>query len=173
MLAVDMSTAILTMAENGELQRIHDLWLSSSPCNAETNQVESNQLNLDSFWGLFLITGATSFGSLTIYMLMLLLRFCREGSHTDSSPVESWSSRGVGLIRSFASYVDEPSKRPKSDEKKKKKKKKNNNKADQTTAQLSGDSSSTSSDDSHHVPNKSFDIHGNGSIVNNNTSFAL
>ena len=166
MLAVDMSTAILTMAENGELQRIHDLWIDSRPCNAETNQVESNQLNLDSFWGLFLITGATSFGSLTIYMLTLLLRFCREGSHTDSSPVDSWSSRGVGLIRSFASYVDEPSTRPKSDEKKKKK-------VDQTMAQLSGDSLGTSSDDSRHVPNKSFDIHGNGSSMDNNTSFAL
>ena len=165
MLAVDMSTAILTMAENGELQRIHDLWLGTSPCNAETNQVESNQLNLDSFWGLFLITGATSFGSLTIYMLTLLLRFCREGSHTDSSTVESWSSRGVGLVRSFASYVNEPSTGPKSDEKKEK--------VNQTIAQQRGDSSDISSDDSHLVPNKSFDIHGNGSSMNNNTSFAL
>jgi hypothetical protein len=113
-----MSTAILTISENGELQRIHDLWLGSSACDLEGNQIDSDQLSLSSFWGLFLITGAASLGSVILYVIRLLIRFCREGYHVDSLREESWSSRGVGLVRSFASYVDEPGPRLKTASKK-------------------------------------------------------
>ncbi|KAF3337041.1 glutamate receptor 3.5-like protein [Carex littledalei] len=52
-LVVDLSTAILTLSENGELQRIHDQWLNSNGgCSSENTDIESNRLSLSSFWGL-------------------------------------------------------------------------------------------------------------------------
>lgn len=69
-LAVDLSTAILQLSENGDLQRIHDKWLSLEGCSAKSTQVNSTRLSLTSFWGLFLICGIASFIALTIF-------FCR------------------------------------------------------------------------------------------------
>ncbi|KAE8680966.1 hypothetical protein F3Y22_tig00111356pilonHSYRG00021 [Hibiscus syriacus] len=37
-LAVDLSTAILRLSENGELQKIHDKWLINSECSIQINQ---------------------------------------------------------------------------------------------------------------------------------------
>ncbi|XP_059072638.1 glutamate receptor 3.3 isoform X2 [Cryptomeria japonica] len=65
-LTVDVSSAILGLEENGELQRIHEKWFGSSPCDS-TYSTESNQLGLDSFWGLFLVTGLVSVTSVIYY----------------------------------------------------------------------------------------------------------
>lgn len=59
-LAIDFSTAILMLAESGELQRIHDLWLSGEGCSKSNVALESNELGLNTFWGLFVITGVAS-----------------------------------------------------------------------------------------------------------------
>lgn len=59
-LAIDISTAILELAESGQLQRIHDLWLTGEGCTKGNVQLESNELGLSTFWGLFLITGSAS-----------------------------------------------------------------------------------------------------------------
>ncbi|KAI9072997.1 hypothetical protein K1719_045030 [Acacia pycnantha] len=68
-LAVDMSTAILQLSENGDLQKIHDKWLLKEECSARQNDdEESNQLSLSSFWGLFLISG--------VACLLALIAFC-------------------------------------------------------------------------------------------------
>lgn len=45
-LAVDTSTAILTLSENGDLQRIHDQWLSKKACNSESSDSELDQFVL-------------------------------------------------------------------------------------------------------------------------------
>ena len=45
-LAVDLSTAILELAENGDLQRIHDKWLLSSACLSQGAKLEVDRLNL-------------------------------------------------------------------------------------------------------------------------------
>ncbi|PHU19526.1 Glutamate receptor 3.4 [Capsicum chinense] len=52
-LAIDLSTAILQLSENGELQRIHDKWLSNNGCSSQNNQVDDTRLSLKSFWGLY------------------------------------------------------------------------------------------------------------------------
>ncbi|KAH9311805.1 hypothetical protein KI387_026840, partial [Taxus chinensis] len=67
-LAVDVSTAIVELEENGELQRIHDKWFGSSLCDS-TDSTESNQLGLASFWGLFLITGLVSVACVILYFI--------------------------------------------------------------------------------------------------------
>ncbi|MCO5593743.1 hypothetical protein L7F22_047760 [Adiantum nelumboides] len=105
-LAIDMSTAILSMSESGEMQRIHDLWLSTKECDTSSSQVESNKLDLGSFWGLFLITGVASTGSLLVYLVRLLWLFLRhrEGPGIDTSS-NSMSSRS--FCKSFASFVTE------------------------------------------------------------------
>ncbi|KAK8580752.1 hypothetical protein V6N12_071005 [Hibiscus sabdariffa] len=51
-LAIDMSSAILALAENSDLRRIHDKWLMQSTCSLESTEIETSQLNLSSFWGL-------------------------------------------------------------------------------------------------------------------------
>lgn len=76
-LAVDMSTAILTLSESGDLQRIHDKWLQSSACPSDTAEIESDRLHLKSFWGLFLVIGVVCFVVLVIYFFQIMRRFYR------------------------------------------------------------------------------------------------
>ena len=52
-LSIDMSTAILKLSENGDLQRIHDKWLMRSAFTAQGTTTEVDQLQLKSFQGLF------------------------------------------------------------------------------------------------------------------------
>ncbi|MDG6100465.1 transporter substrate-binding domain-containing protein, partial [Alteromonas sp. ZYF713] len=67
-LAADMSTAILKLSENGELQRIHDKWLMRSACSSQNTKFEVDQLELKSFQGLFFICGLACFIALIIYI---------------------------------------------------------------------------------------------------------
>ncbi|OEL37431.1 Glutamate receptor 3.5 [Dichanthelium oligosanthes] len=75
-LAVDLSTAILTLSENGDLQRIHDKWLTPGTCASQSSDVGADRLNLNSFWGLFLICGVACFIALFIYFARILCQFC-------------------------------------------------------------------------------------------------
>ncbi|TVU40189.1 hypothetical protein EJB05_13640 [Eragrostis curvula] len=74
-LAVDLSTAILTLSENGDLQRIHDKWLSPGTCASQDADVGADRLNLGSFWGLFLICGVACFVALLIYFARILCQY--------------------------------------------------------------------------------------------------
>ncbi|GMH04684.1 hypothetical protein Nepgr_006524 [Nepenthes gracilis] len=76
-LAIDMSTAILKLSEDGELQRIHDKWLTGSTCSVDTTEIESSQLHLKSFLGLFLICGIACVCALCIYFVRLCHKFHR------------------------------------------------------------------------------------------------
>ncbi|KAJ8540885.1 hypothetical protein K7X08_001701 [Anisodus acutangulus] len=76
-LAVDLSTAILTLSENGDLQRIHDKWLARSACSLDNAELESDRLHLRSFSGLFLICGIACVIALLIYFLQILRKFHR------------------------------------------------------------------------------------------------
>uniref|UniRef100_A0A6N2LCP4 Glutamate receptor n=1 Tax=Salix viminalis TaxID=40686 RepID=A0A6N2LCP4_SALVM len=92
-LALDMSTAILALSENGDLQRIHDKWLTQSTCSSDTSEIESNRLHLKSFGGLFLICGLACFISLLVHCFQMTRKLHR------SAPVES-PSPGQGTSRS-------------------------------------------------------------------------
>lgn len=94
-----MSTAILQLSETGDLQRIHDKWMTRSTCSLDNTEIESDRLQLKSFWGLFIICGAACFIALVIYFLqiMLLVRH--------SAPPESPSN--VGPLQRFLSLIDE------------------------------------------------------------------
>ncbi|GAB4825159.1 hypothetical protein Ancab_008034 [Ancistrocladus abbreviatus] len=47
--AVKISTTMVQLFENGDLQRIHDKWLSQNGCSNQATQVGGNQLSLKSF----------------------------------------------------------------------------------------------------------------------------
>ncbi|KAJ9537872.1 hypothetical protein OSB04_030605 [Centaurea solstitialis] len=77
-LALDLSTAILQLSENGDLQQIHDKWLSAASCSGKNNGGgEDNSLSLSNFWGLFLICGITCFISLAIFFFRILCQYRR------------------------------------------------------------------------------------------------
>jgi glutamate receptor, ionotropic, plant len=113
---VDLSTAILALSENGELQRIHDKWLNTGDCTADNTEfVDSNQLRLESFWGLFLICGVACVLALLIYFGIMLCRFLRleppEPAVSEPGPSTSRCS-----LKKFFSFVDgrEPPKKRRS-----------------------------------------------------------
>lgn len=71
-LARDISRAILNVNEGGEMQKIEDRWFKRKECQDTTNNVSSNSLSLESFWGLFLIAGVASSLALIIFVAMFL-----------------------------------------------------------------------------------------------------
>ncbi|XP_059661065.1 glutamate receptor 3.4-like [Cornus florida] len=111
-LAVDLSTAILQLSENGDLQRIHDKWLLKSQCSAQTNQIDQNTLGLTSFWGLFLLCGVACFISLSVFFCRVCLQYRRylpedeEQEIERPEPVRSRRTLHVGSFRDLIDFVD-------------------------------------------------------------------
>lgn len=98
-----MSTAILTLSENGELQNIHDKWLNTMACGLQSS-VDSEQLQLKSFWGLFLICGIACFLALLVYICSIVLKFKRHFPQQSEPSIQS-SSHSM-RIQKFLSFVD-------------------------------------------------------------------
>ncbi|KAI5565566.1 hypothetical protein BDE02_14G130400 [Populus trichocarpa] len=76
-LAVDLSTAILQLSENGDLQKIHNKWLTHGDCMEQINEIDDSRLSLTSFWGLFLICGISCFIALTTFCCKVIFQFRR------------------------------------------------------------------------------------------------
>jgi glutamate receptor, ionotropic, plant len=115
-LQVDLSTAILALSENGELQRIHDKWLNKGDCAADNTEfVDSNQLRLESFWGLFLICGVACVLALLIYFGIMLRLFLRH-EPPESAVSEPGRSKSRCNLKKFFSFADgrEPPKKRRS-----------------------------------------------------------
>ncbi|KAL6995995.1 hypothetical protein U1Q18_006133 [Sarracenia purpurea var. burkii] len=104
-MAVDMSTAILKLSENGDLQRIHDKWLTKSTCSSESAEIDSSRLHLKSFWGLFLICGVTCIVALIIYFSQIMRKFFH-AANTESISNEGGSSRSRS-VRTLLMLIDE------------------------------------------------------------------
>ncbi|KAM7253215.1 hypothetical protein ACFE04_025833 [Oxalis oulophora] len=104
-LAVDLSTAILTLAENGDLQRIQNKWLVQSICALDNAEIDSDRLQLKSFWGLFLVCGAFCFLALLIYFVQILRKL--RGSAPIGSESNGHSNFRSGSLHRFLSIMDE------------------------------------------------------------------
>ncbi|XP_057794710.1 LOW QUALITY PROTEIN: glutamate receptor 3.3 [Salvia miltiorrhiza] len=105
-LAIDLSTAILTLSENGDLQRIHDKWLTTSACSSENTELESDRLHLKSFWGLYLLCGIACFLALLVYFIQIINRYrqaAREELVSSAGPGSSRTKR----IQTLLSLIDE------------------------------------------------------------------
>ncbi|KAF3443695.1 hypothetical protein FNV43_RR13385 [Rhamnella rubrinervis] len=111
-LAVDMSTAILKLSETGELQKIYEKWFCKMGCPDESRlDSEPNQLRLISFWGLYLLCGVVSLGSLVLFMLQMIYQFVRckrkQIHHPSSESSVSLSTQYSQVIFNFFKFVDE------------------------------------------------------------------
>jgi hypothetical protein len=74
----DLSRVILNITEGDESTRISQKWFGEAlSCPPQDSPFSSQSLDLESFWGLFLITGVTSM----ICCLIQLVRFLRQNSH--------------------------------------------------------------------------------------------
>lgn len=117
-LAVDLSTAILSLSENGDLQRIHDKWLTRSSCSSDSTEIESDRLQLKSFWGLFLVCGIACFLALAAYFFQIMRKFYRTAGNESVSNGES-NSRSRSL-QTLLSLIDEKKDMSKRDNKRRK-----------------------------------------------------
>ncbi|XP_022941510.1 glutamate receptor 3.3-like [Cucurbita moschata] len=126
-LAIDMSTAILQLSENGDLQRIHDKWVVKSACISDNTDLKSDSLQLKSFWGLFLICGTVCFIALAIYCFQII----RQLYHSDSKESDLSSSSGShpNRLRRIMSLFDEK-KEPRQSKRRKVEKSSENDKND-------------------------------------------
>ncbi|XP_027360902.1 glutamate receptor 3.6-like isoform X2 [Abrus precatorius] len=118
-LAIDLSTAILQMTDNGDLQRIHDKWLLSSACLSQGSKLEVERLQLKSFWGLYVICGSACLLALFIYLLQILRQYQKHYSQEVDSTEQSLRS-GSSQLRTFLSFVDEKEETVKSRSKRRK-----------------------------------------------------
>uniref|UniRef100_A0ACD5UY44 Uncharacterized protein n=2 Tax=Avena sativa TaxID=4498 RepID=A0ACD5UY44_AVESA len=109
-LAVDLSTAILTLSENGDLQRIHDKWLSPGQCaSSQGTDVAADRLNLSSFWGLFLISGIACFIALLVFFTRILCQYGKYNPGADEVAEEESPVRRpekLRSIRDLMTFVD-------------------------------------------------------------------
>ncbi|KAJ1389245.1 Solute-binding protein family 3/N-terminal domain of MltF [Sesbania bispinosa] len=110
-LAVDMSTAILQLSENGDLQKIHDKWLLKHECSTQLDDVDSNKLSLSSFWGLFLICGIACFLALIIFFVRVFCQYMKfspqpEEVDEEIQPVSSRRTLRTPSFKDLIEFVD-------------------------------------------------------------------
>ncbi|XP_021907183.1 glutamate receptor 3.4-like isoform X2 [Carica papaya] len=109
-LAVDMSTAILQLSENGDLQKIHNKWLTHNECSMQITETDDNQLSLKSFWGLFVICGASCIIALAIFSGRIFCQFRRFSPENEESDnveeIEPARPRRSARTSSFKNLID-------------------------------------------------------------------
>lgn len=110
-LSVDLSTAILQLSENGDLQKIHDKWLSKFTCAAQVNDIDSNKLSLSSFWGLFLICGTACCLALVIFCIRVFCQYMKfipddEEAEENIEPVRARRTSRSTSFKNIFGFVD-------------------------------------------------------------------
>ncbi|KAK6237219.1 hypothetical protein QUC31_002688 [Theobroma cacao] len=106
-LAVDMSTAILKLSENGDLQRIHNKWLKGIACRSQGTKEEVDRLQLNSFWGLFVLCGFACLLALLVYLVQIVVQFARHYPDSEELASSSSGSSRPARIQTFLSFVGE------------------------------------------------------------------
>ncbi|XP_022731763.1 glutamate receptor 2.7-like isoform X2 [Durio zibethinus] len=72
-LVADVSRAILNVTQGDKMEQIQKFWFNNEGVCPDFNpSVSSNSLDLESFWGLFLIAGVASISALIIFAAMFL-----------------------------------------------------------------------------------------------------
>ncbi|CAM0957725.1 unnamed protein product [Alopecurus aequalis] len=88
-LAADMSTAILQLSETGQLQRIHDEWLTRPSCSSDDSGLGPSRLDLGSFWGLFLLCAMICLFSLGVFFVKISWQYSRYSGSVAAGPGEA------------------------------------------------------------------------------------
>ncbi|KAJ8453062.1 hypothetical protein Cgig2_014825 [Carnegiea gigantea] len=104
-LAVDMSTALLELSENGSLQNITETWLKNrSKCSTQSAVNDTDQLKPDNFIGLFIICGVACVVALVTHFGLMIYQFHRDLRKDPEPP--SRRSSGSSRLKAFASFLD-------------------------------------------------------------------
>ncbi|KAF8695343.1 hypothetical protein HU200_037573 [Digitaria exilis] len=100
----DLSRAILNLTESDEMSEIERKWFGDDDegCAAQGSQFTSDSLSFASFWGLFLITGATSLLCCVVHLVTFLVANRRSIWVVVSTTHEPWKDR----IRMFLELLD-------------------------------------------------------------------
>ncbi|KAG7036442.1 Glutamate receptor 2.8, partial [Cucurbita argyrosperma subsp. argyrosperma] len=83
--------------ENGVLQDIENKWFKSNISSPDPNSLISTTLGLESFWGLFLLSGAVSLSA----VIIALARFVHERRHDFNLSTDSMWKRFLLLMKNF------------------------------------------------------------------------
>lgn len=112
-LATDLSTAILTLSENGDLQRIHDKWLTTSTCSSDTTELDSDRLHLKSFVGLYLLCGIACLIAILFHFMRIFHKYKETASEERVSPGTRSKSKSKRLqtLLSLMDEKEDPSRR--------------------------------------------------------------
>nr|CAB3457112.1 unnamed protein product [Digitaria exilis] len=91
----DLSRAILNLTESDGMSAIERKWFGDDDegCAAQGSQFTSDSLSFASFWGLFLITGATSLLCCVVHLVTFLVSNRRSIWVVVSTPHEPWKDR--------------------------------------------------------------------------------
>lgn len=104
-LAHDVSEAILILTQDGTLNRLEEHWFAlSKNCDNVDPTGETESLSLWSFWGLYLVSGATSTLCLLFYVYHLFrksrqLTGAFRGNIVHPSTDQSFWTKTAGIIR--------------------------------------------------------------------------
>ena len=88
--------------------------MTQSTCSLDNAEIDSDRLQLKSFWGLFLICGIACFIALVIYFLQIMLQLRHAAPSEPASNVNSISGR----FQRFLSLIDEKEESPRSERRK-------------------------------------------------------
>ncbi|CAM8925474.1 unnamed protein product [Rhodiola kirilowii] len=89
-IARDVSQAILILSENGKLKQLEDEWFAPTKECSSDSKAQTDSLGLQSFWGLYVISCATS----TLCFIVFLLRFVQKYQRHDRQEQQGNSTPG-------------------------------------------------------------------------------
>ncbi|CAL5064271.1 unnamed protein product [Urochloa decumbens] len=99
----DLSRAILNLTESEEMSAIERKWFGDAEgcASPQGSQFTSDSLSFGSFWGLFLITGATSLLCCALHLAAFLVSSRRRIREAASAPGVSWKDRFHMFLKLF------------------------------------------------------------------------
>ncbi|CAA2982026.1 glutamate receptor 2.7-like isoform X2 [Olea europaea var. sylvestris] len=104
-IARDVSEAILTLMEDGKLNRLKEKWFGPpDSCSNSDVDSETERLSLRSFWGLYLVSAAISTLCFLIFALRLLktkYKVCEKQAYDPAQIVEGVPNTMVSLGQHF------------------------------------------------------------------------
>ncbi|XP_072978881.1 glutamate receptor 2.8-like [Typha angustifolia] len=102
-LVSDLSRAILNITEGDEMSEIERKWFGDqSSCSSQDDPLTSNSLSIESFWGLFLITGTAS-----ILCVLIHLAFFINQRRRDLRQAIANEKSITGKLRSITKIYDD------------------------------------------------------------------
>ncbi|KAL6656051.1 hypothetical protein ACP70R_006877 [Stipagrostis hirtigluma subsp. patula] len=98
----DLSRAILNLTESDEMSLIERKWFGDDEgCAAQGSQFTAGSLSFGSFWGLFLITGATSLLCCAVHLVTFLVANRRPIGALAAASDASWWGRLRGCLKLY------------------------------------------------------------------------